>query len=168
MMRNTTNTEARLATCHDLPTGRGYRSPVLYERLTHARPRKDAHEVLCREASAKPQWLRDHRSKPETHSLPDIRQHDAIMDLIAQGAMTDDTLIDYFGALVAVYLPLIQHQREADYLAVAREKSEAAEWTMKARMDSTPENRQRAAKELCDDIVASTAHAKRLQGGSAA
>jgi hypothetical protein len=162
----TTKTEARLAARHNLPDGSGYRAPVLYERLTSARARHAAHETLCRDANAKPQWLRDARSKDRT--LPDDRQHEAIVKLIASGTLTDDTLIDYFGDLLAIYLPMIQRQRDADYLSVAREKSEAAHAGMVAHMHPTPENKRRAADEYCDDIVATTAYVKRTLGGSAA
>lgn len=164
----TDKTPARLAARHNLPDGSGYRAPVLYERLTSARARHAAHETLCRDANAKPQWLRDARSKDRT--LPDDRQHEAIRDLIAKGVLTEETLIDYFAALVMLYLPLLRAAAPDDvsFLSVSREKSEAAEATTRARMEPTPANCQRAAQELVEDVLASTAHAKRLTGGTAA
>jgi hypothetical protein len=165
-MRDTTKPEARLATRHNL--GSGYRAPALYERLTQGRTRHAAHETLCRAASAKPQWLRDHRSKAATHTLPDERLHTAIMDGIRAGYITPDVLADFYGECFALYRAMMPGAAEATYLDTTREKAEAMEALAIARTQPSAENVQYAIREVLEDVIVSTAHAKRLQGGSAA
>lgn len=166
-MRSTQKLESGLATSPKLPPldrealARGYRTSALYARLTNEPARHDAAERLCAPASRKPRWLHEARSKGKT--LPDDRLNAAIMEGIAERYITPETLADYFGELFTLYSAQMTANADAAYLDAAREKAEACEAMAVARMVPTPENRERAVRELAEDVIVSLAHAKQLQ-----
>lgn len=162
----TKNPAARLATSAPLPTGRGYRAPALYDRLTHARERHAAHETLCREAKAKPAWLYEARSKGRP--LPDDRLHAAIVEGIRAGYVTPEVLVDFYGEQFALYRAMMPGAAEATFTDTARESAEALDAIAVARVCPSPENNAHASRESLEAAVVLTAHAKRLQNGSAA
>lgn len=165
-MQSTQKMTARLATprIDREVIARGYRSTALADRLSTQRARHDAAEGLCRLAERKPTWLYEARSKGA--NLPDQRLDAAIVDGIRDRYITPEVLADYFGDLFAIYRAMMPGAADAHYTDVAREKSEAAHATMRAHMEPTPENTDRAVRELLEDVIVSTAHAKTLQRGS--
>lgn len=165
-MQSTKNSATRLATSEPPLTGRGFRAPTLYERLTRTRERHSAAEGLCRDAKSKPSWLYDARSKGRP--LPDERLHDAIVDGIAGGWITPERLADYYGELFALYRAMMPGGAEATFLDTARESGQALEAIAVHRVCPTPESAAHAVRESLEAAVVLTAHAKRLQGGSAA
>jgi hypothetical protein len=135
-------------------------------RLTTRKERLAAHERLCARAERKPQYLYDGR-KDEGRSLPCDRLDAAFTQGITEGWITPEVLADYFGDLFALYRSMMP-DAQASYHDTVREKAEAIEAVSVARAEPTPENCDRAARELLEDVVVSTAHAKTLQRKGAA
>ena len=147
--------------------GKGYRSPSLLDRLRG--PRLTAHQRLCAKAERKPGWLYEsQRAEPRYQALPDDKLDAAIVQGIAEGWVTPETLADFYGELFAFYTTMMSHAGEARYLNTAREKVESLDAMSLARANPTPENIERAVRELAEDVIVSTAHAKGLQRGTAA
>jgi hypothetical protein len=147
--------------------GRGYRAPAFAARLSTMPTRLDALERLCQHAERKPQRLYDLR-KGEGRTLPCERLHNAILDGIQAGYITPEVLADFYGECFAMYRSMMPGATDATYLDTAREKAEAADALMTARMVPTSENREVAVKELSEDVIVSLAHAKALARGTAA
>jgi hypothetical protein len=135
-------------------------------RLSTRVARKEALEGLCRRAERKPAWLYDAR-RDENRPLPDERLDAAIMEGVQEGWITPEVLADYLADLFALYRAMMP-DAHATYLDTVREKSEAMEAVSIARAVPTPENNDRAARELLQDSIVSTAHAKALQKQGAA
>lgn len=168
-MQNTQHSAARLATRPAIDRealARGYRPTTLMARLSTAPARLDALERLCAKAERKPQWLYDLR-KQDGRTLPCERLHNAIVDGIQARFITPEVLADYYGEMFALYRAMMP-DAHATYLDTVREKSEAIEAVSVARAVPTPENNASAARELLEDVIVSTAHAKTLQRGGAA
>lgn len=171
-MKATEEATARLATHRIRPPldreviGRGYRATALAARLSTESARLFALQRLCAGAERKPAWLYNVQRAEPRASLPCERLDAAILEGIRVGYITPEVLADYFGDLFALYRAMMP-DAHATYLDTAREKSEALEAISIARAVPTPENIDRAARELMEDAIVSTAHAKTLQRGAA-
>lgn len=168
-MISTDKNTARLAT-HRIDREaltRGYRSGALMARLSTEGPRLAALQRLCQGAHRKPAWLYNVQRAEPRSSLPCERLDAAITQGIADGYITPETLADYFGDLFTIYCTQMSATGDACYLDAAREKAEAMEAAAMARAVPTAENRERAVKELAEDVIVSLAHAKQLQRASA-
>lgn len=169
-MRTTEQSAERLATSRANPEaiGRGYRAPTLHARLTKEAERKAAWQGLCVDLHRKPGFLYELQRGEPRSSLPCARFHDALVDFCQTPGATEERLVAFLADLYKIYAPLIRAESDdVSFLTVAKEKGEAADAVAVARMDPTPANCEWAAKELREDAIASTAHAKRLQSGSA-
>jgi hypothetical protein len=167
-MISTDKTPARLAT-HRITDREsltsGYRATTLMARLRA--PRLNALQRLCAGADRKPAWLYD-AQRAEPRALPDERLDAAITQGIRDGYITPERLADYYGELFATYRAMMPGGVEATFVDTARESAEALEAIAVARVCPSPEANAHAARELLESAIVSTAHAKRLQTGSAA
>jgi hypothetical protein len=147
---------------------RGYRPTALMARLSMRTAHLEALERYCQPAERKPACLYDAR-REEGRPLPFERMHNLLVQSAEEGWGTEEALVTLLSDWYAIYAPLLAKRAPDDvsFLGAAREKSEAVAAIHRAEMVPTPENRADAARELMQDVVVSSAYAKRLSQGAA-